>query len=239
MADGSSNSNDALILSNTASPKPPLLRQPGPGLFFGGVVFAVFSAVSTRRALRRRTPPILQTATPPLGSASQRIRPLQTQLENSTTKTAVAASPENRPDDVTKVTLQEPPASSPASEPSTNSHSVDDSQPPPGPILALEALSLATINVFSWAMVLTGLTLWSFDIQGLDDLRRKVRGGLGVDGTGRSENEVEEELEEWVVGVLARQEGKERLKDRVTERKQERVRGRRNGRGRYREVDSE
>lgn len=78
-----------------------------------------------------------------------------------------------------------------------------------GAVEALEALNIATINVVSVAMVTTGAGLWFFDINSLADMRRKVRGGLGVDGTGRSEEDAEEEFEEWIVSTLARKERKE------------------------------
>lgn len=79
-----------------------------------------------------------------------------------------------------------------------------------GAVLAVEALALASINVFAWGMTGVGAILWTFDIRSMDDLRRKVRGGLGIDGSGRTEQEVEEETEEWIVSVLARKESKER-----------------------------
>lgn len=81
-------------------------------------------------------------------------------------------------------------------------------------LVALEALSLATINVVSWGMVGVGGGLWRWDVRSLEEMRRKVRGGLGVDGKGRSEQEVEEEMEEWLAGVLARKEEKERVRGR-------------------------
>ena len=74
------------------------------------------------------------------------------------------------------------------------------------------ALTLATLNVFSWAMMVTGGALWYFDISNMDEMRRKVRGGLGVDGTGRTEQEAEEDMEEWLAEVLARKEEKMRLR---------------------------
>ena len=40
-------------------------------------------------------------------------------------------------------------------------------------------------------------------------MRRKVRAGLGVDGTGRGAKEVEEEFEEWLATVLERKKAKE------------------------------
>jgi hypothetical protein len=70
-------------------------------------------------------------------------------------------------------------------------------------------------------MMSVGGLMYGFEIETLDDLRRMVRGGLGVDGTGRTEQDVEEELEEWVVSVMGRKESKERSQadlDRAVER---------------------
>lgn len=79
-----------------------------------------------------------------------------------------------------------------------------------GALDAVEALNIATINVLSIAMMLTGGLLWSFDISSMEDLRRKVRGGMGVDVTGNSAQDAEEELEEWLASVLARKDEKKR-----------------------------
>ena len=62
-------------------------------------------------------------------------------------------------------------------------------------------------------MVIGGMG-WALDISGLEDMRRLVRGGLGVDGSGRAESEVEEEWEEWLAGVLKRKEEKEKRRRR-------------------------
>ena len=62
-------------------------------------------------------------------------------------------------------------------------------------------------------MMMTGGLLWASDISTLDDMRRKVRGGLGVDGTGRGEKDVEEEFEEWLATVLERKKEKEKEKE--------------------------
>ena len=67
-------------------------------------------------------------------------------------------------------------------------------------------------------MMFGGGLLWAFDISGLEDMRRKVRGGLGVDGSGRSESEAEEEFEEWIAGVLKRKEDKERRRNEGADR---------------------
>jgi len=76
-------------------------------------------------------------------------------------------------------------------------------------------------------MMMTGGALWAFDISTMDDLRRKIRGGLGIDGTGRSERQAEEDFEEWLAETLARKDDKRR---RVIEEDEER----KNERGRLR-----
>lgn len=58
-------------------------------------------------------------------------------------------------------------------------------------------------------MVGAGVGMRLFDVETLDELRRKVRGGLGVDGSGHSEQEVEEQWEEWLAETLARRREKE------------------------------
>lgn len=78
-----------------------------------------------------------------------------------------------------------------------------------GAFEALEALNLATINVLSLGMVATGATLWYLDINNLGEARKALRGGLGVDGSGKTEQEANEEIEEWVATVLSRKEQKE------------------------------
>jgi hypothetical protein len=97
-----------------------------------------------------------------------------------------------------------------------------------GAMEALEALNIATINVLSVTMMATGGALWYMDINSMADARRMLRGGLGVDGTGRDETQAEEEFEEWMATVLSRRDAKEKSKDdtsamkRVNERGQER-----------------
>jgi hypothetical protein len=99
-----------------------------------------------------------------------------------------------------------------------------------GAMEAMEALNIATINVFSLATLVTGGALWYFDIATMEDARRKLRGGLGVDGSGRSEVEAEEDFEEWLATVLSRKEAKERRHEYDGEREERR----RNERGRER-----
>ncbi|KAL9130030.1 MAG: hypothetical protein Q9217_001675 [Psora testacea] len=104
-----------------------------------------------------------------------------------------------------------------------------------GAFEAFEALNLATINVTSFMMMVGGGLIWAFDISSIEDMRRKVRGGLGVDGSGRSERDVEEEFEEWVASVLKRKEDKERRMAQANEAdRDEEIELRRNERGRPR-----
>lgn len=97
-----------------------------------------------------------------------------------------------------------------------------------GAIEALEALNIATINVLSVALLASGGTMWYLDINSMADARRLLRGGLGVDGTGRDETQAEEDFEEWMATVLSRRDSKEKSRDdasstkRVNERGQER-----------------
>jgi hypothetical protein len=76
-----------------------------------------------------------------------------------------------------------------------------------GPLEAVEALSLATVNVLSVGMMLSGGILWAFDIGSIEDMRGKVRTNMGVDGV-RKDQDAEEEIEEFIASVLARKEFK-------------------------------
>lgn len=62
-------------------------------------------------------------------------------------------------------------------------------------------------------MMGTGGALWYLGIENLEDARRVARGGIGVDGSGRSEKEAEEEFEEWIATVLSRKEAKEKAQE--------------------------
>ena len=85
--------------------------------------------------------------------------------------------------------------------------------PVDGPLEAVEALSVATINVASFAMMAMGGTLWALDISTMEDARRKLRGGMGLDDSGKSEKEAEEEFEEWLATTLARKDAKDKARE--------------------------
>lgn len=88
---------------------------------------------------------------------------------------------------------------------------------------AFEALNVATINVLSLATMATGGLLWYLDIANMEEARIKLRGGMGFDGTGRSEAEAEEEYEEWLATVLSRKEAKDRRREYEREKKDKRT----------------
>ena len=88
---------------------------------------------------------------------------------------------------------------------------------------ALEALSLATVNVAGFAVMMGAGAGWAFDVSGWEEVRgrlrerRRGRGRAedGRDGDGGKGREEEEELEEWVRGMLGRKEGGERARGKV------------------------
>ncbi|KAJ5632799.1 hypothetical protein N7490_009138 [Penicillium lividum] len=69
---------------------------------------------------------------------------------------------------------------------------------------AFEALSLASLNVLSFGMMTTGAAMYALDINGLDDARRFMRVAMssGIDETGKSDEQLEEEVTEWVTSLL-------------------------------------
>lgn len=76
-----------------------------------------------------------------------------------------------------------------------------------GAMEAFEALNIATVNVLSVGIMVSGGLLWAFDIASLEDMRKKVRTNLGVDPI-RTDEDAEQEIEEWFASVLARKEFK-------------------------------
>lgn len=77
---------------------------------------------------------------------------------------------------------------------------------------AFDALTVASVNVFSATLMAAGGALWAFDISTVDDMRRKIRGGLGIDGGDGRESRAEQEMEEWLATVLARKDEKDKTK---------------------------
>ncbi|KAI5288144.1 hypothetical protein KEM54_005436 [Ascosphaera aggregata] len=77
---------------------------------------------------------------------------------------------------------------------------------------ALEAFNVATINVMSVGMLALGLGMYATGINTIEDARRVVRGGMGTNGVARTDEEVEEELQEWLAGVIMRKSKKDEMK---------------------------
>ncbi|KAL2065413.1 hypothetical protein VTL71DRAFT_3083 [Oculimacula yallundae] len=76
-----------------------------------------------------------------------------------------------------------------------------------GALEAFEALTLATMNVFSYGIMATGGFIWAFDIATIDDMKKKVRVDLNVKAS-QIDRDAEEEIEELFASVLDRKEFK-------------------------------
>ncbi|KAF2720342.1 hypothetical protein K431DRAFT_226654 [Polychaeton citri CBS 116435] len=86
-----------------------------------------------------------------------------------------------------------------------------------GALDAAHALGLATLNVFSFFLLSIGAGAKYFDIADMEDLRDKVRRGLGFDVYGGNSN-ADKEIEGWVAEILARKdEGVSGIKEGVAE----------------------
>ncbi|XDG07395.1 hypothetical protein ABKA04_007010 [Annulohypoxylon sp. FPYF3050] len=77
-------------------------------------------------------------------------------------------------------------------------------------LIALEALSLATLNIMAFGIMTTGGLGWAFDVSSADDLRRMSRRSYGIPG-GTSDEDAEREIEEWIAGVLGKKEKREEV----------------------------
>lgn len=75
-----------------------------------------------------------------------------------------------------------------------------------GPFDAAQALSLATLNVFSIGLLALGAVFKTFDIADIEDMRDKVRSGIGFDVYG-GDDAADKELEEWVRDNLLTKDG--------------------------------
>lgn len=75
-------------------------------------------------------------------------------------------------------------------------------------LVAVEALGLATLNVFSFGVMMTGGLMFAFDISNLEDLRAKARKNLyGTNGV--VDEAAEQQVEEWIADVLSRRDKRE------------------------------
>lgn len=86
-----------------------------------------------------------------------------------------------------------------------------------GGLDAVEALGLATMNTVSVFMAAIGAGFIYWDIGDIEDLRDKVRKGVGFDVYG-GETDADKEIEGWVAEVLARKDGYGNLKDEIVDK---------------------
>lgn len=80
---------------------------------------------------------------------------------------------------------------------------------------ALEAFNLATINVLSFSMMSTGAALYALNINTLEDARRIMRAGLEGGVASKSDEELEQDVTEWVSSVLGERFQKQLEKERA------------------------
>lgn len=75
-------------------------------------------------------------------------------------------------------------------------------------LIALEALNLATLNTIGFGIMMTGGVSWAFDVSSIDELRKLARRHIGPEG-GKTDEDAEREIEEWVAKILSRRDTKE------------------------------
>ncbi|KAK0717068.1 hypothetical protein B0T26DRAFT_605047, partial [Lasiosphaeria miniovina] len=73
------------------------------------------------------------------------------------------------------------------------------------PLVAFEALNLATLNMISFAVMATGGLSWALDVSSVDDLRRMARRSMDLQG-GDADEAAEKEVAEWVAKMLGSKE---------------------------------
>lgn len=96
-------------------------------------------------------------------------------------------------------------------------HTSHDSPPVTfnGPLEALEALSISTINVFSYGMMMLGGTCWAFDIASVQELRERTRKRLGYEEVIAKEQSAGGGVmeAEWIHNTLAKEDEERKRKD--------------------------
>ncbi|AEO65140.1 6dcc02c9-9c58-426b-91fc-9169048b2c92 [Thermothielavioides terrestris] len=70
------------------------------------------------------------------------------------------------------------------------------------PLVAVEALNLATLNTISFAIMAAGGVSWAFDISTMDDLRRITRRSLEAAAGGTIDEAAEQEVAAWFAKTL-------------------------------------
>jgi hypothetical protein len=86
-----------------------------------------------------------------------------------------------------------------------------------GPLEAVQALGLATLNTFAFFMAGLGGAMKYFDFADVEDLREGYRRALGYD-VHSGESAADKEIEGWIADVLSRQDGTGKLRESVAEK---------------------
>lgn len=74
---------------------------------------------------------------------------------------------------------------------------------PEGPLIAFEALGLATLNVISVGIMATGGLSWAFDLSSAEELRERSRRSL-YGKVGQTDKDGEREMEELATMLLSK-----------------------------------
>lgn len=84
-----------------------------------------------------------------------------------------------------------------------------------GGMEAFEALHLATVNVLSFGMMASGGVLWAMGINGIEDMRAYVKKSMaqGDRESSKTDEEMEKEVEAWVMRYLGKKIEGGKLKD--------------------------
>jgi hypothetical protein len=153
------------------------------GLFFAGAGFLALSTVITRRSIARRH----VSAVPKFyNTSSNRPLPLDTATPSRAGGATSAATSSMTAAELADATAR-------AAEAKAD-----------GPLMAINALGLATLNVISFGVLFVGGLSYAFDICNMDELRAKARQVIGGATGGRTEEEAEAEVEEWIARVLSK-----------------------------------
>jgi hypothetical protein len=65
-----------------------------------------------------------------------------------------------------------------------------------GGLEAIKAFGMATVNVFSWSIMFTGGVLWATNTSGLEEIRARLKVGLGLTEAERKDSQ--EIVGEWI-----------------------------------------
>jgi hypothetical protein len=79
-----------------------------------------------------------------------------------------------------------------------------------GALEALDALGIATINVFSYGIMFGGGLLWAFNISTLAELKNRIKSPLDLKGGEETGNNSEDDTGTWLAAAIVLKEEEER-----------------------------